>query len=145
MAGAKRRHASTSSEILCSTSAASETKARTMEISPQTVSQAPQQGLTHVNPVSDCLRFLQPLSAGPLPTWKSPQQQNLFPLKTIRPGRSNTKTPAIVSNTLLVPHCMTHSQSFTPGLSPVPPPLDKQVAAICLLDGPAMGFPVGQS
>lgn len=71
------------------------------ETSPQTVCQAPQQGLTFVNLAFQCLRFTQPLSAGPLPTWKSPQQ-NLLPLKITRPGRLNTKIPAIVSNNLLV-------------------------------------------
>lgn len=109
---AKSRYASNSTEILCSAAAVSETTGRTMETGPDTrnqANQAPDQGLTLVDSMFQCLSFLQPLSTDSLPTGESLQQQNLPSLKISRSGSSNTKTPVIGSSCF--PAVAPHSDS----------------------------------
>ena len=84
----KSRDASTSSDLLSPTEAATETTTRTTQNGPETASQvswAPHQAPALVDPVFQGLRFLQSLSAGPLSVWESPQQQNIPSLKITRP------------------------------------------------------------
>ena len=82
------RDASTSSNLLSPIEAATDTTTRSMQTGPETagqVSWAPHQAPALVDPIFQCLRFLQSLSAGPLSVWESLQQQNIPPLKITRP------------------------------------------------------------
>lgn len=150
---AKSSYATISSDTLLSSSSITHNHGdkhhRTMETGPESVSQvrrAPHQELALADPVFQCLGFLQPLSAGPLPFWESPQWQNLPSLKITRSGSSNRKTTATGSSSLLVQfwsHTAWLTTDLYRNLFPMPSQLDKQAACHSSLGWPSYGMPSG--